>query len=108
MLFMLCELFPWSFPVALRPVSRKLVSSGPFATDQKKLVATVVHNAGIYNGIVASGLLWAAFGASSDVALIMLAGAVVAGIFGTATLRSPVSATQAVVGMIGLILLWIL
>jgi len=34
----------------------------------------------------------------------MLLGAAVAGIFGTATLKSPVTAVQAAVGIIGLIL----
>jgi hypothetical protein len=35
----------------------------------------------------------------------MLAGAAVAGIFGTATLKSPVTAVQAVLGIAGLFLL---
>jgi hypothetical protein len=61
--FMLCELFPWRFPVLLRIVSKKLpdVRTGDQWTDlQQPLVATIVHNAGIYNGILAGGLLWAA------------------------------------------------
>lgn len=65
-----------------------------------------MHNAGIYNGILAGGLFWAAYAglAATDVALVMLVGAVVAGIFGTATLKSPATALQAAVGIIGLIL----
>jgi uncharacterized membrane protein len=32
---------------------------------QQPLVATIVHNAGIYNAILAGGLLWAAFAGES-------------------------------------------
>jgi len=109
-LFMAAELFPWRLPVLLQIASKKLPqlnSNGERFTDaQRKLVATVVHNAGIYNGILAGGLFWAAFGGdpARDVARVMLSGAAVAGVFGAATLRSPVPAVQAVVGIVGLIL----
>src|ERR1700674_1249344 len=106
-LFMIAELFPWPFPVLLRLVIKKLPRGEAFTDAQQKLVATIVHNAGIYNGIVAGGLFWAAFGGNSatGVASVMLTGAAFAGLFGTATLKSPVTAVQAVVGIIGLILL---
>ena len=114
--FMICELFPWQVPVSLELASKGLpeLPLDPPLTKpqqerfeaQRELTATVVHNAGIYNGIVAGGLFWAAYAglAATDVALVMLMGAAVAGIFGTATLRSPVTALQAVIGIIGLIL----
>jgi putative membrane protein len=102
--FMLGELFPWPLPLLLRRAGERVLTSEPFTKDQKRLVATIVHNAGIYNGIVAGGLFWAAFGGSgaTDVARVMLAGALVAGVFGAATFRSPVPAAQAIVGLIGL------
>lgn len=103
--FMLCELFPWSFPVLLRLASKKLPEE--FTSAQQMLVATIVHNAGIYNAIVAGGLFWAAFDgeAATDVAQVLLTGAVVAGVFGTATLKSPLTALQALVGLAGLFLI---
>jgi uncharacterized membrane protein len=109
LLFMVAELFPWSFPSLLRAASRKLPDGEPFTAAQQKLVATVVHNAGIYNGIIGGGLLWAAFGGApvADVARVMLMGAFVAGVFGAVTLKSPVPAVQAAVGIIGLILIGI-
>ena len=99
--------FPWPFPALLRAASKKLPAGEPFTAAQQKLVATVVHNAGIYNAILAGGLLWAAFGGPSlaDVARVMLAGATAAGIFGAITLKSPVPAVQAAVGIVGLFLL---
>src|SRR5882672_7038706 len=105
--FMMFELFPWPVPVLLQIVSKKLPEGEPFTVPQQKLVATVVHNAGIYNGILAGGLLWAAYAglAATDVARVMLIGAAVAGTFGTATLKSPVTALQAAVGIVGVIFL---
>ena len=106
LLFMAAELFPWPLPVLLRVAGKKLPEGEPFTNAQRKLVATIVHNAAIYNGIVAGGLLWAAYGGNSatSVARVMLVGAAVAGVFGTATLKSPVTAVQAVVGIVGLFL----
>jgi putative membrane protein len=114
--FMIGELYPWSIPVSLKVASKSLERfplDKPLTNPQQDrfdaqqgLTATIVHNAGIYNGILAGGLFWAAYAglAATDVALVMLVGAVVAGIFGTATLKSPATALQAAVGIIGLIL----
>lgn len=114
--FMIFELFPWSVPFSLQIASKKLPnlpSDEPFTAAQEKgvaarqkLMATIVHNAGIYNGIVAGGLFWAAFAGASgtDVARVMLIGAAVAGIFGTATLKSAPTAIQAAIGIVGLFL----
>jgi putative membrane protein len=110
--FMLCELFPWSSPLLLRIVSKNLpeVQKGKegekgkkWTEHQQPLVATIVHNAGIYNAILAGGLFWAALPADPvrDVARVLLIGAAVAGIFGTATLRSPLTALQALLGIVG-------
>jgi uncharacterized membrane protein len=107
--FMIFELFPWPCPLLLTTVVGKLKPEQQFRQDQpdlQKLVATIVHNAGIYNGIVAGGLLWAAcFGASLDVARVMLIGAVAAGVFGAVTMKNAIPAIQAIVGIASLILL---
>ncbi len=112
--FMGAELFPWRVPLLLRVASKKLPSDpkytlpdAKFTDEQRRLVAAIVHNAGVYNGIVCGGLLWAAFAGSQghDVARVMLLGATAAGIFGTATLKSPVTALQALVGIAGLFML---
>jgi len=113
-LFMGAELFPWQAPMLLGKAIKKLSldpqfspSDAKFTEKQQKLVAAIVHNAGIYNGIVCGGLLWAAFAGSQghDVARVMLLGAAAAGIFGTATLKSPFTALQAVVGILGLFII---
>jgi hypothetical protein len=38
---------------------------------------------------------------------VLLIGAAVAGIFGTATLKSPITALQALLGIVGFALLWV-
>jgi uncharacterized membrane protein len=80
------------------------------STPGQSLLTTprlIVHNAGSYNGIVCGGLFWAAFGGSQchDVARVMLLGAAAAGIFGTATLKSPATALQVLVGKAGLFMI---
>ena len=106
-LFMIAELFPWRLPALLRIVSKSLPTNERFTTAQQTLVSTIVHNAGIYNGIVAGGLFWAALSGNpaTELARVMLLGALAAGVFGTATLKSPVTAVQAAVGLIGLLFL---
>ena len=105
--FMVLELFPWRSPFLLDLVSKKLPDGEQFTTRQRHVVATIVHNAAIYNGILAAGLLWAALTgeSASDVARVLLAGAAVAGIFGTVTMRSAPTAVQAVLGIIGLLII---
>jgi len=99
--FLLAELFPWHWPLLASGVSKGV----EFSKEQKLLVKAIVQNAGIYNGIVAGGLFFAAYAGSSasDVARVMLAGAAVAGIFGALTLKPPyLPAIQALMGVAGL------
>jgi putative membrane protein len=102
--FMLLELVPWKWPLAIRWTSSNLPS---FTPEQQHFVRGIVQNAGIYNGIVAGGLFFAAYAGTSaaDVARVLLIGAAAAGTFGALTLKSPyLPALQALVGAIGAIL----
>ena len=120
---MILELFPWRFPILLKMVSKKLPDLPPDQRDphdaggrkwsrwQQPTVATIVQNAGIYNGVYAGGLIWAALtlnpavpvDPARDVARVLLAGAAVAGMFGTATLKSWPTAVQALLGIVGVV-----
>ena len=118
--FMAGELFPSGSPFLLRKLGAKLPrgrgnelpddgtvlpKDKAWTDGQEKLVAAIVRNAGIYNGILAGGLIWAAWPYAPDreVARVLLAGAMAAGIFGTITLKSPLTAVQALLGIIGLV-----
>jgi uncharacterized membrane protein len=102
--FMLLELFPWSFPKLLQKISAPLPSGEQWTASQRPLVATIVHNAGIYNAVFAGGFFWAACVGepARNVACFLLVGAAVAGIFGTVTLKSWATALQALLGMVGI------
>jgi uncharacterized membrane protein len=112
--FMAAELLPWPHPLLLkkasqnlRPITDSMKGERPpeakFTDEQLKLIATIVHNAGIYNGIVAAGLLWAAPHETDrhNVARLLLVGATAAGVFGTITLKSWPTALQGLVGLVG-------
>lgn len=105
--FMLAELLPWPLPFVLRKTNEKLAPTDKLNSGQNKVVANIVRNAGIYNGIVAGGLIYAAFTGDSarDVALVFLIGVSAAGIFGTITLRSWLCALQGILGLVGCYLL---
>ena len=105
--FMFAELLPWRLPFALRKTNEKLAPTDKLNFAQSKVVANIVRNAGIYNGIVAGGLFYAAFMGDSarDVALVFVIGVSAAGIFGTITLRSWLCALQGILGLVGWYLL---
>lgn len=106
--FMVAELYPWGNPFLLKILSKKLPENEGLSDVQRKLVSTIVHNAGIYNAIIACGLAWAAYTSNAasamGVAQVLMIGAAVAGVFGTLTLQSPLTAIQAVAGIVGFLL----
>lgn len=106
--FMVAELYPWENPFLLQVVSKKLPDGEKLSANQTRLVATIVKNAGIYNAILAGGLTWVAYTSDTSsavaVAKVLLIGAGVAGLFGTLTLQSPLTAIQAVAGIVGVLL----
>jgi uncharacterized membrane protein len=105
--FTLAELLPWPLPFVLRKTNEKFAPTDKLNSGQKKVVANILRNAGIYNGIVAGGLIYAAFTGDSarDVALVFLIGVSAAGVFGTITLRSWLCALQGILGLVGCYLL---
>ena len=104
LLFMLGELFPWPSPFIMDKVLEKWPERLDLSPADRRFAATVVHNAGIYNGIVAAGLFAAASlgPAGLSVQLALLAGGVAAGIFGAATL-TPATIVQAIAGGIAIV-----
>jgi len=103
--FMFLELYPWPWPFALKGSPLE----GSLTDVQQKFVAGILHNVGIYNGILAGGFLFALLREPVRVPVgeVMFAGALAAGIFGAATLESLaryLAAVQAAVGVFGLYL----
>ncbi len=98
--FMLAELLPWRISFVLQKTLDKLPKE-PLSPNQVELVANVVKNAGVYNGIVAGGLFYCAYAGDLGAARVLLIGVVAAGIFGAFTLKSAIPAVQALLGLFG-------
>jgi hypothetical protein len=106
--FMIGELFPWECPWIMALVLRKWPHHLDLSVNDRHFVSMVVHNAGIYNGIVAVGLFMAA-SVEPDafhIQIALLTGGVVAGLFGAATLTKA-TVLQAFFGAIALgVVIW--
>jgi Protein of unknown function (DUF1304) len=103
--FMIGELYPWENPLIMALVLEKWPQQLDLSHADRHFASMVVHNAGIYNGIVAAGLFAAAYiGPSAfQVQVALLTGGIVAGLFGFATLTRT-TILQAVLGAIALVI----
>lgn len=128
--FFLAETLPWPEPFLLRTLLERAASTESSTDKQsaatgdssgtreakkvevqpesaRALFATVVHNAGVYNAILAGGLFWAFYRGrvANELAMVLCIGVVVAGVFGAATIQSVVCVIQAVLGLLTAILI---
>jgi putative membrane protein len=94
------EVFLWTLPL----VHERL----DFTAAEAEKVAPIVANAGLYNGFLAAGLVWALLAASGrrGIAMFFLTCVVVAGVFGAMTLRPTTLLLQTLPGGIALAALW--
>ncbi len=90
--FMIGELYPWRTRLIMRPVVQQWTPPLALSGDEERFASMVVHNAGIYNGIVGTGLFVAARvgPAAFPIQIALLTGGIVAGLFGFATLTPAV------------------
>jgi putative membrane protein len=97
-LFLVLEMFLWRTPAG-RAISGL---NSEMAAKTSKLAA----NQGLYNGFLASGLVWSmsetAF--TSELRVFFLGCVVIAGVFGAITVNRKIFFVQAVPGMIALVL----
>lgn len=103
--FMIGELYPWENPLIMAVVLQKWPHQLDLSDADKHFVSMVVHNAGIYNGIVAAGLFATVFvgAVAFPIQIALLTGGIVAGLFGFATLTRK-TILQAVLGAIALVI----
>ena len=98
--FMILEMFYWDKPKGLKTFWQTL--------EAAKISKTLAKNQGLYNGFLASGLIWAILNKSNFGALsiFFLSCVVVAGIFGAYTTKNiKVFYVQALPALIGLLLI---
>src|SRR5215207_6409278 len=90
------EMFPWDNPKLLQSVAGEAAT---FTDAQRNIIATIVHNAGIYNAALAAGLAGAAMNyrpnGRNELVLPLFIGVTIVGVFGAATLPSIPTAIQA-------------
>lgn len=103
-LFLVLEMFLWN-----TPRGRRIFGLTPELGDA---TAKLAANQGLYNGFIAAGLLWSAFGtfAGNDatrVQLFFLGCVIVAGIFGGLTTKRSILWMQALPGIIAAALVWL-
>lgn len=101
---MVGELYPWEHPWIMVRVLEKWPRPLDLSVNDTHLVAMIVHNAGIYNGIVGASLFASASvgPAAFPTRVALLAGGVVAGLFGAKTL-SVVTIGQAILSAVALV-----
>lgn len=100
--FLVLEMFFWT-----KPLGRRVFGLTPeFAQASKTLAA----NQGLYNGFLASGLIWGLVWGHHPgfhIKIFFLTCVIVAGIFGAVTVNRKILWVQALPGLIALVLLHI-
>jgi putative membrane protein len=94
--FLVLEMFFWNHPIGKRifNLSDEAASSS----------AVLAANQGLYNGFLAAGLIWGLWAELTAVKFFFLSCVIIAGIFGGFTAKRSILFTQALPGLIGLIL----
>lgn len=96
LIFMAVEMFFW-----MHPTVRKIYG---MSVEKAQHARVMANNVGIYNGILAAGLIWAWLINSVDVLTFFLASIVVAGIYGGITAKREIIFIQALPALIALVL----
>lgn len=93
--FMTLEMFFWDHEIGRRIFS--------MTAEQSTSSAVLAANQGLYNGLLAAGLLWGLVAGKRDVQVFFLLCVIVAGLFGGATAKPTIWFTQALPGAVALL-----
>lgn len=93
--FLVLEMFLWTGPIG----QRVFAMTQAFAQQSAVLAA----NQGLYNGLLAAGLVWGAIANRSDVMGFFLACVIVAGIYGGLTAKMSILYIQAAPALVALV-----
>ena len=92
--FLVLEMFLWD-----GPVGRKVFRLSSMAAAATKPLAA---NQGLYNGFLATGLVWGLIADRFDVKMFFLTCVIVAGVFGAATVSRRILLVQAVPALLAI------
>lgn len=93
--FLVLEMFFWD-----HPFGRKRFNMSP---EYSKASASLAANQGLYNGILAAGLIWGLLTGNLPVKIFFLICVVIAGLYGGITTRRTILYIQALPGVLALI-----
>lgn len=93
--FLVLEMFLWNGPIG----QRVFAMTPEFAAQSAVLAA----NQGLYNGLLAAGLLWGAIRNSREFMIFFLLCVIVAGVYGGLTAKMTIIYTQAAPGLAALL-----
>ena len=93
--FMVLEMFFWQSPYGLQTFN--------MTPDFAKQSAVLAANQGLYNGILAVGLLWGLFSGRRDVRLFFLLAVIAAGVYGGLTAKPSILLVQALPAVLALV-----
>jgi putative membrane protein len=96
--FLVLEMFFWD-----HPVGRRIFSMTP---EQSASSALLAANQGLYNGFLATGLLWSFFTRRLGVTAFFLICVITAGIYGAATVKMSILFTQGLPAVFALLAVW--
>jgi putative membrane protein len=96
------EMVFWNQPIVHKRID--------YTLEKAKMVAPIVRNAGLYNGFLAAGLIWALVSHTpgSNVTIFFLVCVTVAGLFGAMTLKWTTLLLQALPGAAALAAAWMI
>ena len=94
-LFLIVEMFLWEHSIGLEMF--KLTPE--FAAE----TAFMAQNQGLYNGLLAAGLIWSLIAAKRDVRIFFLLCIIAAGVFGAITVSPTILFAQAVPAVLALL-----
>jgi putative membrane protein len=96
----LVEIFLWHAP--------RVHGRLQFTAAEAKKVGPIVANAGLYNGFLAAGLVWAVLSGSGrpGISIFFLTCVIVAGVFGAVTLKPTTLLLQTAPGLLALAAVW--
>lgn len=97
--FLVLEMFFWN-----HPVGQKMFSMTPEVSASSAVLAM---NQGLYNGLLAAGLVWALLTGKRDVKLFFLGCVIAAGVFGGITAKPTIFFVQALPAILAFLFVWL-
>lgn len=93
--FLILEMFLWNHPVGLR-----IFGMTPEVAASSAVLAA---NQGLYNGLLALGLLWALVADRRDLKMFFLGCVIIAGVYGGITAKTTILLVQPLPGFVALL-----